>query len=485
MYQNNIVLEEVTFIRQAGYQPMYRRSFEMNMTDGDVNHLLNTVVNANVTPGAVISPQFLARCGTNLVSVGATPEADAPIAQGWQAERLAVVIRAVINSMGAQQVIVFEGFTDIYDLSMNSHINPDTVITLSSYTVLGRQVVNVAGQSQIREYVTETGYLANNRIYDSYTNNEIPLFKLRPTDTMVAIDANTLMAPMAKLYPNAPCTDTRLKLNTETELFNSANLNPAVYASTLLSATRDSISGANIGQQNDTVVVNVANMIQEPVATQNRFLQHLASMRNSISINQLTVAELTSMDPTCRPRVYEIGNVGLVALGDQTVAWNDLNADYHIRIATQLSNILPQLAMRCQVPAARLFATNHSVDGQWTVNLAEGARFSGADVMQYNVLLAKLRSEVFPVIEPYYGARFNVHIEYNVNTEIRMLIDLDGYGQHTLSAPIWAATLYSPMITNDFNKLARMATQMETVVSGLNQIYSSNPNGFVANGAMY
>lgn len=481
MTMAQVQIESVQFYPQNGFTDMFIRPFEANVNEMTLQNIMHTVAQHGTVSGTDITPQLVVNTGTNIIAPAAAHEGVAAIDYGWAARRFSFVVRVNVTMMHISQIIELHGFTDFYDMSHGGHVSGDMIMRLNTYTVIQRQVVNTPHGQTIQEVVAETGYVVNNQLFNGNTGQQVDVYKLRPTDAVTAIETMQFAQAYQQSNPHAPFDDSRNRV-LGAETFNRGNVNPATYTAKLLSAATNNINMVQIGQARDVLANNVAQSLAEAPTTNNQFFLAMGQRYQRSNVSFFTLSELLALDPQHgEVAVNEIGALSVVGLQEQNAGWDNMNYDHHVRMATQLANIVPQLSEMAQIPAAHFTATNMTVDGQFQFRFNNVYRTTGASARNYNVLMARMVTEVLPSILPFMGAQVSIDMYYDVKFEAVMTIDIYGFDSITLRAPVFASVLFNPLVTTNLNNLFTMAQQVETVIGGVSQVLQENakqPQGF-------
>lgn len=484
---NGAEIEKAVICRTPAYHQMWRRPWHANL-----NQNLNAV--REVTAGTDFSASRLTPVAAVSILPSSQPECQVEIPNGWNTERCMFSLKIVHaqNHDGTIRFVQYlTGYTDYCGMQRASNgiigvgnvmIDPNMRMFFNSSLLFQEtRYANGYGQMTVQIRPLEASQLLVGRpggVYDQMT------FTCRPEDVYSAISGQELMAAArnsgSSVASQRSLYDGRVTFQPGQPYKKStkSNLIPSQYLSRLFtdvnSVTQQAVLEANVS--NEAVASKLSSTLNEGYICNDMTLQMLMERTGLAENGTVTYAELSQLFPNLDRVMFRAGMENGQVQGTLGAAGSEYfhGGGYEVIIADMLNNICGALLMDSRLQSIQIVGSNTTVtpgipNGAFDVNVTFATSFIDGMSVQQGCELFKSRL-VNEFLNGYTGHNY-VPIAFSVRMSLlgESVINVSYDNGMTIQFvyPVFADSLYSPLLTNNQATLQSLANETRAITSNL------------------
>ena len=457
------------------YQDIGIRPYELRCDNRNINSLENMIVQAAAKASGGLSSAEVVTNVPTLLNMGFSPVSSANIPNGWQTQRLRYLME-VESQMGAITVITYiQGFSEFYEPSISGYLDPNMRFYINSITTVKRMLDPSTGT-----YIV-TPHHSFNIISDVNNDSQNGVFGpspalIRPSDiyNQLLIDERYGIGEI----PNITSFDRISPTNFASS--RRGNNNPINYISNSIDAFVSSVSDptSNI-TSNLADYYNVSNVnVMDPSLESTAFLTEISRMTGEIVVTYFTLDILERLNPGLEQsnRVTLFGQNELalpnynIFLDTDDTASAVQPLDINVKAST-ISSMVPTIMLDCFLTTVQFSLTNISGTPEVIVTNARSFIENINIAMYIDAFIRRIKEILYPVISNNFMSIIEIYIDADILGDISMGISIDNSGRVIYRFPIFADSLFTPVINNSSGAeifKTDFRTMTDTVLEGLN-----------------
>lgn len=441
---------------------MVKRDVTTHINNAQMNGIMN-VVDKSINQNVSINPTAINQVAPNIMSLSDVPVAPVNIANGWNTERLQILLSVVFweqSDPNTQYYVYVQGYTDYNDLSASGLSDPNMTIFINNIT-RSTKTLNVASHNYSNMIVDSAAMLHNNG-----NMMEVNDRTLRPSDILTNIitndtygDTNIIHADSA--YDNTP------KMSKRDNNFGVMHFSKVL--SKYVEADHIANSWGDAGP-ND-VFANASNILTDPTLNGNLFIERLGAINGHMMLNSFKLSDLEKIDPSATLQVVERGQVIRTTQTqlDTDVTESLANADIKSRIANEIANSVLMLLSNNMLSSISFTSTN--ITGENIVAITHGQSFIDTDdnAMRsgFNSFTAMWSNIIMPSLTQNNLFVVDMLVDASVFGDVTVALIVNGQGPTTYRIPAYCDSLFSPMVANTANA-DKVINDYSTILKSLN-----------------
>lgn len=499
----------IALLRETNEQPeMYIRPYETHGGGFAMAGILDATQNGELINSITLSP-----VAGNFLNLSPDASFGAKIANGWRTKRFRFVLnfRSHKTINGDYFSFYATGYTDVFDISMNNHISPQTKFYFNNIVMHKHQIQldQISGVPYERETrISEIQVISKNNIggvnfVEQQNSFNTANCYLRPADVLcsavAAIETIEQMGGVSYPIINGNASN-------PVAVTHRDNNNPINYLGKTLKALRtaavESVGNVNeiggLGIRSSDLEKDVAastmhtayKMLTEPNRETNELTSILFGFPSFTTHAFVTWRDLAMLWPDLDrmldikliPKVKEIGMNPL-----DSDNWH--GAGYEHILATSLVTHLPTMMIersigRISFNATNKFRTQGLVDFDPVIfQYTNSAMTSNVAVppLTLESLRNKIIHEIIFPLTAMGQMDFEIECDINLIGNSTVCISLNGGYKRIFSAPQFADNLFTPLLTGNSNKLSELSTDFMSLTSNMNSGLGVTRNNGVVN----
>lgn len=468
-----VFLEVAQFYETGTFNMQARRSLSSAVDHGQLINLQQaTNYGRNLTPAA------LARAGSGLVSLSATPETNVGIMNGWATNRwrffFKIVLQQNLQHTTIRNCIYLSGYSDNADISFSGLLDPQMLLVINSR--INVREVHSGGAVQ-------TAIVTNEQVLRGLTSqggsHAARDYTLRPTDILNGVSTQFLLNSANNGFQHEygfEPANVMLTSNTFSNGFlssNRSNNSGATHLSRVLNATKGGFDGDGHFDEMAGIMQTSAVLAEETRASEDALWKLLTRITDG-HFNQegvLQWGDLQRLSPNAEEiaEVYKYGGVmandPLPQTNDSEV-WTGSLPEQHM--SALIATTLPGLMSQQFIGRAGICITNRS--GQPEVIFIEPPRsmIANLDISgMLDKLVRDIHCEIVPILTCNNQRLVEVFVTCDVVAHTKIRISLDGSHFVDFTSPTFADSSFSPIITGDRVTFDRFVTDMANLATNL------------------
>ena len=472
-------IERVLLSYTGTYDQATRRPLTVVASDQSILEDVTRRIESN--RNQFVSAGIFTGIANQIVAPSATAITNAPIASGWGSRRFRFVIELSEESqLAATRRYILQGYTDRAEISFNNTLDPETLFFVNSYVVVSR-TMQVDGNMNTffsDRVVRSCQILDGKVISQDMTDN----YYQRPKDVFEVIQSGHM-----ENYAGQPVHDLRFS-DTNAVRFNSRRNNQTnFYLEDVTSKFVEQYNMSQSGFGNDGIYSRVVNAFDDPYENEVPLFRAIDRLRGAtmMASSNFRWRELERVDNTVdhKTDVITIGAVqavprvtsdGLPApvgfnqyTAGNTAGWNGQNTE--TIVANMLTNYLPGIMLDCMVTMAWFEMTNEVPGGQATFLPKNMVSLLGSNAGPYfQTFIQRCTNDLAREIS--YNGMFTFRLEccIDIQGEFWMNVSINGGPMEQFVAPVFADSLFSPMINPSRQQTFALANEMEVLCNAVN-----------------
>lgn len=453
----------------------YHRPYESNLNGRNVNAMLDATSQGNRLGSNIMLP-----VASSIIAPATTPRGKVALPNDFGNAKLAFFLEITTQGLAGIQREIVSGFTDYMGVSLQTGaIDPNMVFHMNS-GVTSREIPSKGYGTPTTNFHVKSASILTNETTDT------PLVAMRPEDVISTGQYRLMLDNESEVIQG----DSRL--GSKALMSKRDNTLPHNYLSTLCNGY---ISSAKQGSDSlDEMYNNAYANVRAPSIYTMDIIEGLGIIDANGS-SRFTFGELNAKWPRSNDfwiKSLPSPGVQMHSPLENSEHWSGANLETHI--AFSLTHVIPSIMTKLMVSSTVIDMNNMNSSGQADIVASKQIQmFNGVtapmdptqapmgnnsrgmlDPLENEVLLAV----VVGLLEPL-KALFNIRIEANLFTNIKIDISLNGQPTVPYVAPMFCDSYYSPLVGLGTNELVNMNQSVETLVEYLHPTQVDQPMGGV------
>lgn len=458
-------VEKLILCEVSPFVQQYRRPYQTNAS-GDMIHLIEErVASANFSHNGM-TPSLFSGAASNYV-VPSTLAHSVNIPNGWGTSRFYFQMPVtIVTDLGTKTELV-SGYTDMNDVSLGGHINPNTIFHIDSITLISHVPTTIGGNSFINNTVNASAQILTNhdagevkRPFDPGFNH---LSMLRPSDIFSNIVLQTHNLQESTFNSATAVVNPRTS--------SRANTSQSDYIARILRGTFSELSNHTGQIDGPTIFSGAGALVNERSVTDFAFIKMLRESTGVPSPTSFTWSEmmrLTNGQIDQRTKILKSGSHAVTRVSDSPYLSvkassnesDSFNGQDDIGVAAaMISNAIPSYLILCGFGYGSFRVTNaHSPSsveaatlvwtGQGLLSLVPGH----VDRRQIDRITSYIVNDLMMAVSFQNGVFFDVSVVCDVFGRLEMEIQL-GNKRARFVTPTFASSIITPVLSNNVNDL--------------------------------
>lgn len=487
----NIV--KLVFVQTGGQVKQFIRPFTA-FVNQNLQNSFNEAVNGtlnNITP-------HISAIANDIIHPQSIHQGEVNIPNGWgeQKMRFYMELESDIYAGGKKTVIV-SGFTDIYDVTYNGIINPDTRMYINNtLTVHDSNVMTPNGIVTQRNVVNSQHVLHGNSQLSITGPSSVTL---RPYDVFSQLGSGVLSDNNAGFIDCNAMFTNNMQLANRKDEFSTTYLNNA-YKAFNAAAKNDNAfdvvnENINTTHMNDYSNDQDVYINAKKYSTQftKGFDDFIRVMKMRTSMNHADFFTYGELCDACGGQAVD--NIAqVVRKGTEvknlsmynpyaTASWS--GANYETVDASYLAHAIPSLMLDLMLSEIHVASTNDNIYGgiKTTVQACNG--FSNKlDITPYmHGFIHRFEYEIMPILTKQNTRKVGIFLHFNIIGESYIKLKYDSEHFHEFSIPTFCDGFFSPLISRSQMDLQVMSKTLDLLLNNVNTNVGQNqPPMAMANG---
>ena len=482
---NAVYIRKIVLRESGTYNNQFTRSYEAHLSAQNVGVIANKAAESGM---GVFRPSTLSGLASNMISISAAPENNAPINidNGWNNRRLLFFMDVLTEDLsGANTIYFIQGYTDYVGLSLQSKmLDPNMVFYIN----------NIVVTRQMQGYRTPQGMAQNyslintdHVLYDvnSEGNNDRQ-WTMRPQDIFNALTSHnfgqTAQGSVINKAPNV--LDIRNRLHSVPQLSRRTNAIASNYASNLVKGFLQASELVNPIASPVETYDAASNVVGETTVELNPFLLALAKKRSTGFIGGTFYwRDLLALDPNVT-NVLTVATTGPTQLRQQhqagmTADWS--GASVETKYAATISQAIPALMLECMLYQVA-FSSNNTMrvegnySGIYTVMSNGTSMHGGVATADIETFKNRLENEVLKDISYNNQQKFDIRVQSSVFSDTWISVSIDGGPYMDFVTPTFCDGIITPVLTHNYGKVENMVSSIDNLVSQVGDAVGQNSN---------
>lgn len=448
------------------YHQQVRRAYTTEALSGQAIARLaeETARGANLTTGAV------ARAVGGILAPSAVPDSHISIHNGWSTTRFRFLLEFEMRLPGLNASFrkIITGFTDHDDYSRGYgntvHIDPHSLMTVDNHITL--KDMRVGGY--LRSTVVSNDLVLVGDHSPSYNrSNE---YSLRPTDVLGSVSsAGTVLGFQEQGQPEI--IDTRMQFGAGIKNSRRSNNIASNYLSRLLTGYREAAAMSQDEDNMQQVYAVGSAHLSETSVSDDQFFYSLMQDTEFLRTGYFTYGQLAYIFPDLdaktqigKPVQFTGGLMPTNAM--ETEHWQGSNMEtvYANIIATGIPAIMTECMMAYFAFTITNMTPNRYVDV--FANQEPGMLVEGVDANPYmDKFRAEVINSIIPLIDPNNVVDYCITVECDVYSNLSVTVSIENGYPVVFSAPLFASSKLSPIVTGDAGRVTRLTEDISTVLA--------------------
>lgn len=432
------------------YNQVYQRSFTLNATGENLNHIATEFDKIGVKYGNRIPINLMGNTLHNIINVDNLPIDKVYIPNGWNTQRVRYIMEVESNTNGIITSSYIQGYSEYYDPSFNNLLDPNMFFYINSVTNVIRTFDIKTGTWTSRPYNTYnivTDLAGNPALQEIDNSNK---YLIRPQD----INAQASMQEFSGNGVSVGAFNS--ELNGLVKTSKRSNNNQFEYLNRTLNGFIESKAVSGVTSNPSDVFMNAASSAGDTIINNTAFFELLRLAFGDTTPNKFTLNVLNSIDP-------EVSTPGFIQLTreeelDTFHKFNTVLDTEHTEAMLQptpetikaytIIQTVNSLMLDNLITKMSLSITNETGEVEVIVTDANSI-IRGIDLTMYvNRIVAGVKNLLINKITDNGYTLVTAHIQSDVLGDTSICIGLNGKPLTPYRMPTYADGLYSPMINS-------------------------------------
>lgn len=444
------IVKLMMFPTKKSYDQVYQRSFTLNATAENLNHIAVEFDKLGVRHGNKIPINTMGNTLNNIINVDNMPIDKVYIPNGWNTQRVRYIMEVESNTNGIITSSYIQGYSEYYDPSFNNNLDPNMLFYINSITNVIRTFDPITGVWNSRPYNTYNiiSDLAGNPALQEVDN--ATKFLIRPQDI-------NSQASMQEFSGNGINVGTyNCELNGLVKTSKRSNSNQFDYLNRTLNGFIESKALSSVSSNTSDIYMNAASGAGDTIINNSAFFELLRLAFGDVTPNKFTLNVLHSIDPS----ISEPGSIHLTTEKelDMFHMFNTILDTDHTEAMLQptpetikaytIIQTVNSLMLDNLITKMSLSITNETGEPVVVVTDANSI-IKGIDLTMYvNRVVAGVKNLLVNKITDNGYTLVTAHVQSDVLGDTSISIGLNGRPLTPYRMPTYADGLYSPMINS-------------------------------------
>lgn len=467
------VIERILLTSAGTYDQVTRRPLTVVATDHSV--LENVTQRIHSNKNNMITAGVFTGLANQIVAPSAVSITNAPIASGWTGNRFRFVIELSEDTgMQAGRRYILQGYTDRAELSFNNTLDPETLFFVNSYVVVTRTMRTNGDLNMFyNDQITRSCQILDGKVI---SQDQTDNYYQRPKDVFEIIQTGHMES-----YGGQPVFDMRFGSN-DVRFNARRNNQTGHFLEEIAGKYVEQYGMAQSGFSNDGIYSRVVNAFDDPFESDVPLFRAIERMRgvSMMSSSNFRWRELSRLDNGVEDRttVITVGNTQAIPRVSQDgapapVGFNQYNAgntsgwfgqNNETIIANMLTNYIPGMMLDCMLTMVWFEMTNEVPGGMPVFlpkNMVSLINANASPFMQ--TFMQRCVNELSREISNNGMFTYRIECCIDIQGEFWIKIGLNGGPMEDFVAPIFADSLFSPMINPSALQTRQLAEEMEVL----------------------
>jgi len=467
---SNLTIEKVILIPTKSYRDVSRRSYEVNVNDGNLEKIMGVVERAiqfqEVTAAGV------AKGASNILKISDVPTEKVNIVNGWSTVRLRFLLIASTPISAGKEISYVQGYSDYYDPSMLSGaIDPQMMFTINSITTVIQ--TTRANTNFIDTRISSSFNILYDPTRNSYSVEDTTMEHklLRPKD--VHGDISTLKINETN---NIMHEDVRSRYGTIPQVSSRDNGVPAEFMSKMINSFNTGLDYSAASYSEGSAFTTASDMLAETDLDSIPFMLSLIRLTGNVTgVVRFNLDTLAKINPNVA------SNINLIDNNTQMVSNNIINGTDSEDLgaisiegtiaATVIDSCNSILADEC-LSSIDFSITNMTSNSQLVHAVSNAASFiNGLDTRPYiGRFINKFKMLTMPGITQNNLIGVNLFIHVDTLGESVVTVSVNNAPEVVFRTPTFCNSLYSSNVTTN-HKHDQLVADMAQVLTVSNYTY--------------
>ena len=465
----NLVVKNLVMIRtRDNYKNQWTRGYHLDLKPADVSKLEDMFHRHGVNKNSKINEAWLAKEMPNLMSISAGVETRVDIVNSWNTERLQFRLEVETNGPEGNIISYIQGYTEYYDPTITGKIDDNMYFYINSITNLIKTVDPVTNTFKVSPYNTYN-VISNKGVNKLELTDGIPLKTVRPGDIFNNLENMSVFESDDHVVAYDHSNDYGTTITSK-----KANNDPIRHFVSTTNAYVGSKAMSNISSEQSDIFSGAQYLVNETSISNIPFMVAMFNMFGVADDNKFTLNQLQQLDPNT-PNVSQIltGSLGDTQTGIGVLDTQE-TAEMHTPnietvIANNLCNTVNATFADNMIGMGILHITNLS--GSLVATLLDARPLiEYLDLTYYiNRVIARIEHVIYPMISQSGLIGLDIYVYSDVMSETTVAISVNGEPPITYRFPMFADSLFSPVITTPENSqmlVNDFSTVMDLTYSG-------------------
>lgn len=470
-----MAVRSLQLIETGTYQPMYYRPYEVN-TDGALYQTIADRLTHNpvsATNGA------LSGVAGQAITPSARPQGELYMPNGWNEKRIRFMMAIDFEYItGTRGTYWLQGYTTYTGVSHNGHLDEDMVFYINSCTT-----------TTVTQIPTPTGIMMQDTIRDSIQvltgpggslmDDHNHIYSMRPEDLYMSME----LQQSTSYAGDTSIKDSRSMINFVPHGSKRANTVASEYLGEMISSYMGSREALEFGSNERDMIGIAATSVRTKSLRENFFMQYLVGRRSGLAGNQFTMKDISALDPMVGSKttyfksseLMKIATVMPTVEAGMTEHW--MGSDIVTQMSSMLASAIPTIMLRSLISVVSFRSTNHDIGGRHTMAFMDVKSISNTEVHTLTSLFQRLFEQtILPDLTQNGMVPYMLDMSCDITGDTWITLKLDSYPSITFTAPSFCDSLFTPVITTNYNHLVDSAVKMDGLLNYMvSEVYDNRP----------
>ena len=439
--------------RKSGYNDVYGRSYDLNMTNGGQATLENFLAGSTVAKRGAVNELGLASNMPNLVTMQARPGHMVNIANNWRTQRLAFIMEVESNIGGFLLVSYLQGYSEYHDPSFSGRLDDQVNFHINSITTVTKMVDPITNMLIAKPHsnfnIIKDAF--NNVTAQEITDDSLKL--IRPSDVVSGISHITTFGKEAGMVH-----DTVSDLSGAPTSSNRGNNSPIKYLAKTINSYVHNLNSSSYVDNEENLLLATAEHASDHSLLSIPFISALYTHTGIPTPTIFTIDILSKMDPMIQDKILLIENNSELLSNmpsnalDTDITEVNYKPTIESTIASTVSHSVSDLLVSNLLATVDFSVSNRM--GPALVVLSNVRSFmEGIDVTSYaNRLVTAVETVLMPEITQNGLLLVELLVHSDLLTETTISVSINAAPAVVFRFPTFADSLFSPIITDATNR---------------------------------
>lgn len=457
-----MLLESLKLQETGTYNTQFRRPFTAVMDAGTVQSLANRVDRLTQNdPSTSIQPGYVAGLCSGIMVPNSSVEGEVAIHNGWQQRRFRFVLTVKVPSHFMDDIYIFQGYSEYFDISLQGSIDPNMNFFMNSYVRIQRNKSPQNTMGLVADRIVESQQFIDGTVISPMANQVVK--GLRPSDIIAGLQTGYMNNAMGGTI----AYDTRCSIGNDMVGNVRKNCIPSEYLARTITQHRSSQALADYGYGNENIFDRTWTSLAELEPYENPLIRQLTDNRQIMKPRgSFTINDLIKIDPTFQSRIAYTPVAQNAFISNTGIAAPLYGATVEVLMANMIAYGIGALMSEAGLCSVSFITSTMTPNGMVETKMLAPGVIMGTTTAElaYAKFIDRFNTVLVPDLTKNNLIPFSATVEADMFNDVKISIMVEGSTMETFIFPLFCDSLNTPIVTQKQENFDNMVSSIDDIL---------------------